>query len=414
MIWISLMLCKNIFVFLDGTWNDEKSNTNIFKMFKSYPGNSTYNNFKGKQFQITSLVKTQNEDKAIYLYGLGTSKNRLRNKIQGLTGYGIEEWVYVAYEFLVRNLKKNDVLRIFGFSRGATSARFLSNYLALYGISDKNLRYNRLQNSMLEPSFQSVLGWIPKITFLGLFDSVLAVSTAQETLHILRSQLRAKPDLSKRSFIDSLLKDIIQKVKPVWNQVSIAFKSKKLVHMSDTIGSNVLRCSHAVAINEYRTMFNYSAINLNNPNFSQVYFSGSHSDLGGSDKSSRSLIALDWMLDQGNLRNFFPGVFPASFNRLAAATIYPILDSYTEPMKGFETNSALEKFLLPVFYRKFERFDSMVHSSVIQLANFMNITLQDTKNRTVISPFLRLNKDYYSGNASVANFTQDLKEVLKL
>ena len=405
-IFMTLIFGKNVMLFYDGTGNSEDTSTNIYKMYDKYDGEIEVNGFVGR-FNTTSKIKRNKKDVVIYISGIATTDDETMKYVQGFTGYGIEGWVSVGYEFLVKEMEKDDVLRIFGFSRGATTARVLSHYLDEYGIHKANLAGSKLENTLLQPKNPSVKGWIPDIAFLGLFDSVTAVSTAQGTLSILKQQIR------KRSVLNDLMGNIKDATKILnkeaenfWQKVNVVFKSHKLIKYSDFLGKNVLKCSHAVAINEYRTMFNYSSIDLSNENFSQMYFIGSHSDIGGSRQIERSNIALQWMLDQGNLFEYFPGILPEGFNAVDSALKYPIYDSYADPLADSKTNRRTEQYLLPVFNRSFISFIDLVHTSVAPVATYLNITINQTRDRDAVASMLRLTSDFQNGNTSLSNVTK--------
>jgi uncharacterized protein (DUF2235 family) len=52
----------------------------------------------------------------------------------GVFGQGIDENIRLAYEWLIENYTEGDEIFIFGFSRGAYTARSLSGLIAIDGI----------------------------------------------------------------------------------------------------------------------------------------------------------------------------------------------------------------------------------------------------------------------------------------
>ena len=249
-----------------------------------------------------------------------------------------------------------DSLRVFGFSRGSETARVFSKYLNDFGISKINLESNRLQDTLLEPTKStSVKGWIPSVVFLGVFDTVRSVKTAEGTVGELIRQMHLK----KRAVFTAVhhrFSSIVEELK----EIGLALRAKKLIKYSDAIAPNTVHCAHAVAINEYRSLFNYSSIDLKNKRHSQIYFAGSHGDIGGGNIFKRSIIALDWILQQGNIRSFFPDILPAGFNAVQHALDYPIFDSYSEPLRNVEANSKADHFFVPVFYRNLQNFTQLL------------------------------------------------------
>src|ERR1700758_2089058 len=98
---------KRIALFLDGTWNNVSDNTNVWR--------------------LKSLCAKSPEQLVYYSAGVGTQfGERLSG---GMFGIGINEEVISAYEWLVEHYEQDAQLFIFGFSRGAFTARSLAGFL---------------------------------------------------------------------------------------------------------------------------------------------------------------------------------------------------------------------------------------------------------------------------------------------
>lgn len=99
---------KSIFIFMDGTTNDTKSDTNVSRLYR--------------------LIQSS-EDKQVaakYIQGVGTIENPefTSSWIFGLAlGQGMESRIKAGYDFLAKNYAPGDDIYIFGFSRGAHAAR---------------------------------------------------------------------------------------------------------------------------------------------------------------------------------------------------------------------------------------------------------------------------------------------------
>lgn len=107
---------KRLAIFLDGTWNEEGDNTSVWR--------------------LRSLCAPVDEKGArqliFYDTGVGTA---FGEKVRGgLYGFGIDEHVTKAYEWLVENYNDGDQIFIFGFSRGAFTARCLAGLVSICGI----------------------------------------------------------------------------------------------------------------------------------------------------------------------------------------------------------------------------------------------------------------------------------------
>jgi uncharacterized protein (DUF2235 family) len=117
-------MAKNIVICCDGTGNQfGEQNSNVAKLNKTLVCNSS---------QI-----------AYYHPGIGTmgGRNALTplakwwTRVIGLAfGYGISENIEDAYQFLMNEYEENDHLYVFGFSRGAYTARALCGMLHVVGL----------------------------------------------------------------------------------------------------------------------------------------------------------------------------------------------------------------------------------------------------------------------------------------
>jgi len=102
---------RSIALFLDGTWNTITSNTNVWR--------------------LKSLCKKDGSQLVYYSAGVGTQYGeKLRG---GMFGLGLDQEVIDAYEWLIQNYVTGDELFIFGFSRGAYTARSLSGLISKCG-----------------------------------------------------------------------------------------------------------------------------------------------------------------------------------------------------------------------------------------------------------------------------------------
>jgi len=107
---------KRLALFLDGTWNQVSDNTNIWR------------------FRALVLPASADgcEQRAYYSTGLGTKfGERIRG---GMFGQGIDTAITSAYEWLIDNYQAGDEIFIFGFSRGAYTARSLSGFVSKCGL----------------------------------------------------------------------------------------------------------------------------------------------------------------------------------------------------------------------------------------------------------------------------------------
>lgn len=227
----------------------------------------------------------------------------------GLTmGYGLDDNVLGAYRFLVENWEDGDRIYLFGFSRGAWTARVLAGFIHLIGLvrpSQLNICDNALatykraarDNKMpIAWHFARVIGArFPTIHFVGVWDTVASVLVPR----------------SDRMWVPSL---------------------ETLPYTETNPSVRIFR--HALALDERRSMFRVARWAQPQPfvpvrfrpeesqpqDVEQRWFSGVHSDIGGGyreDESALSKIPLIWMIDEaekaglrvteGNLAKFAHG-----------------------------------------------------------------------------------------------------------
>lgn len=102
---------KRLALFLDGTWNEVDSNTNVWRMKL-----------------LCAPASTDGKPQLTY-YEIGVN-----GVIGGSTGKGLDTNIRKAYEWLVENYNEGDEIFIFGFSRGAYTARSLAGLVANFGV----------------------------------------------------------------------------------------------------------------------------------------------------------------------------------------------------------------------------------------------------------------------------------------
>ena len=258
---------KRLVVCCDGTWNElSRFPTNVVKMAQAVKPFDSH--------QVTQIV--------YYQEGLGT---RWYDRVLGgAFGWGIDYNIRNAYEFLCFNYEPGDEIYLFGFSRGAYTARSLagmmycSGLLARQHIGKIQDAYDLYRHRTIRPSsdiaqqFRSQYGvhsngenQIP-ITLLGCWDTV--------------------GSLGVPNFI------------PLISQVI----NKKHQFHDTELNRKINAALHAVAIDERRKVFDVTPMNKSPKNLSQevhqVWFPGVHGCVGGGRLENCKLSdhALIWMI----------------------------------------------------------------------------------------------------------------------
>lgn len=263
---------KTLAVFFDGTWNSADQES---KDGRPCPTNIA------KLFQATLPIDGDGKPQIIhYIQGVGT--RRMERICGGGFGFGISDNIKEGYNFIVSNYVPGDQIYIFGFSRGAFSARSLAGMIRNVGILKRdhfflaNEAYDRYRdrNESWAPngndaaSFRANYTWGNEtITFLGVFDTVGALGAP---FGIVLSWLVDK--LFRCTFHNTQLSSIVQ------------------------------AAYHALAVDERRLPFAPTEMqpntNHNDKNFAQKWFPGVHSDVGGGyPETGLSDFPLQWMAD---------------------------------------------------------------------------------------------------------------------
>ncbi|MFG2577028.1 DUF2235 domain-containing protein [Streptomyces sp. NPDC048481] len=262
-------MAKRLVVCCDGTWNfaDQPSRTNVAKVALSVrPGSAA-----GK------------EQRVYYHSGVGTQRrDRLRG---GAFGAGLSRNVVDAYRFLVETYEPDDELFLFGFSRGAFTARSLAGLVRNSGILRRDhvdripeawaLYRDRVErpNGAAATLFRRSYARETEIRFIGVWDTVGALGIPV-------------PDAPS--------------LRPAVNR----FNCRWAFHNTE-VSSWVRAAFHALAVDEQRSAFR-PALWHRQPGaarqgqeLQQVWFAGVHCDVGGGyQQTGLSDIALLWMVDQ--------------------------------------------------------------------------------------------------------------------
>jgi uncharacterized protein (DUF2235 family) len=206
--------------------------------------------------------------------GIGTSFGTFWGKIAGLAfGHGLRADIADAYIFLMNHYRPGDRVFIFGFSRGAYTARVIAGMLKLYGLSMPG-------NDALVPYAVDMMWAISKIRDKDKADAYFRL--AEEY----KATLGAGP--CKPHFLG------------VWDTVnSVGWIGSPLALPYTRNNPDIAITRHAIAIDERRAFFRVNWFQeVGDANLKQVWFPGSHCDVGGGypeAESGLSKYALEWM-----------------------------------------------------------------------------------------------------------------------
>lgn len=301
---------KRLVVCCDGTWNtpEGKLVTNVVNLARA----------------IRPKARRGVEQVVFYDWGVGTEGGA--DKLTGgALGKGIDKNIQDAYRFLVHNYNPGDELFLFGFSRGAYTARSLVGLLRNSGLLTK--------------------------THAHLIPQAYAMYRS-----------RAKPDVkSARKFRATYSHSQTVNVKflGVWDTVGALgipvgilrrFNKKKYNFHDTRISGIVKHAYHALAIDEKREPFRPTIWKTKpgRKNSEQAWFAGVHSDVGGGyPDTGLSYKALVWMVqkaaacglsvDKGYMASLKMNNSPEKLHNSYTAK-YRLLGKYVRPIGRTNTD----------------------------------------------------------------------------
>jgi uncharacterized protein (DUF2235 family) len=262
---------KNIVFCADGTWNRPGktdtslvANTNVYKIFKA--------------------ILISSEQISSYDDGVGSDGTPIDKLAGGAIGEGLFQKIKDGYTFIAHNYKPGDQIYIFGFSRGAYTARSLAGLIAICGLPEPSkftrdavdsafqvYRARTNRDSMLEDLKQKYGNNTTnvEISMVGVWDTVGALGIPGDIFEGL--------DTNIYGFLDTSLHE------------------------------DVKYACHALSIDEKRAEFVPTLWNQQPEGgagrLDQVWFSGVHADVGGGYyESGLSSITLRWMIEKANSR----------------------------------------------------------------------------------------------------------------
>jgi uncharacterized protein (DUF2235 family) len=302
--------------------------------------------------QAISPIDKEGISQLIYYHpGVGTG-NWLDQKLGGGFGVGLSANVRSAYSFLADNFRYGDEIFIFGFSRGAFTARSLSGLVSLVGLLEKpDMEYfQKIYDIYRSRKYRDAL-------VRGTDEA--AIRTAFRTLF---------PEGEANGKNKQLL-DAINNSRPtnifflgVWDTVGSLGMPwpfswlggwKYKFHNTD-LSENIVYAYHALAIDERRRPFKPTLwTRTKRPAaarkqiLEQVWFVGCHSNIGGGyDDAGLSDTAFLWMASKAAAAAEEDGDRPLAFDE-------GYLAQKIEQARGRLIDSAAGKWrVLPKYIRR--------------------------------------------------------------
>jgi uncharacterized protein (DUF2235 family) len=287
-------MAKRIAFCSDGTWEGPQGNSNVYRLYKALTVSSD---------QVT-----------FYDDGVGADATGLDHLIQGAFGEGILQKIRDGYTKIAHVYEPGDDLYLFGFSRGAYTARSLGGFISVCGL--------------------------PSGSFT---DDCVTRAFAAYRDPTNRASLLA--GLASFSLANASIKMI-----GVWDTVgSLGIPAifggvdEKVYGFLDTgLHPNVKNAYHALAIDEKRAQFPatlWTSAPAPGQTIEQVWFSGCHGDVGGGIPSAGGVdagtrlsdITFGWMLGKAQALGLV--IDPAVAPQIALMPAKCALDAINESWK---------------------------------------------------------------------------------
>ncbi|EPT03844.1 hypothetical protein FOMPIDRAFT_98888 [Fomitopsis schrenkii] len=279
---------KRLIVCCDGTWQD-----------------GIVVNAKWKYTNVLRLARTiRHTDERLnpsihqivfYQSGIGSAHNLYSEVVDGTTGASLGNKVEEAYAFLAQNYQPGDEIYLFGFSRGAYTARTIASLIGDIGVLDRTEmdHFSDIFVSLQKRAKSTDPEEIQKL------DTFLARWTGPSAPGMVRAD-RGPGGFSVKCI-------------GVWETVgSVGLPEELAIHSEKTtsllgfrdkkLGPHVERAYHALALNEPRADFDcakFEQTDLGREKgqiLKQCWFTGCHSDVGGGyQQHDLADLTLTWM-----------------------------------------------------------------------------------------------------------------------
>ncbi len=288
---------KRIAICMDGTWQQlgQPRATNINLIARSIahqadgvpqiviytPGvGSTLNALKGRQSAVSAF------------------NIWLTSTIGGIFGEGLEDAILDTYLRLAFNYEPGDEIYIFGFSRGAFSARSLAALIGRCGIVRRRFAVKAGDAFKLYRDPRITPDSPEAVEFRTQFGKRLGSGDG-------RHDADFRPPIAYLGIFDT----VGQRGLPSMLGPLSALRNRKFAFHNTNLGAHVAAARHALAIDERRAAFpptlweNFDELNNRarqegRPNpYQQRWFAGGHGDVGGGNASTLSSFSLDWVVE---------------------------------------------------------------------------------------------------------------------
>jgi uncharacterized protein (DUF2235 family) len=254
-------MSKRIAFCADGTWDTSAKHTNVYKLYKA--------------------LTLGADQMPFYDEGVGADGNPISKVLGGAFGTGLWEKIMRGYSKIAHVYEADDEVFLFGFSRGAYTARSLAGMIAACGLPTKNFT-----DDLVKTAFSAYrekdnrAQWLDKLKNCDMYDAKIKMVGVWDTVGSLG----------------------IPSAVGLSDPIAYGF-------LDTSLSPKVLNAYHALAIDEKRAQFPptlWESQPVPGQTLEQVWFCGVHSDIGGGEPDdvlgnpSLSAITLSWMMNKAS------------------------------------------------------------------------------------------------------------------
>ncbi|MBR0847964.1 DUF2235 domain-containing protein [Bradyrhizobium diazoefficiens] len=318
---------RKLVLFADGTGNAfTKQESSVWRLYEA-------------------LDHTEPDQIAYYIKGVGTSGWAPLAALDGATGFGVPSNVRKLYRFLCWNWQEGDEIYIFGFSRGAFTARTLAAMVCSQGLMPAEIEGKRVSHAEMQRNVMTAWREYRRDT-VPLKKSLPTIWIARfirdVLLYLYRlicgypSYAEVRAAMNGRADVNIAFLGLFDTVEaygvPIEElRVAIDWAIWPISFRNHRPSQKIKHIAHALALDDERTTFHPLRIDQSHlaadQTVEEVWFAGVHSDIGGGyPESTLSFVPLAWMADRLGTRLRFQDGTIEHFREYQSA-IGPMHDS---------------------------------------------------------------------------------------
>ena len=253
-------ISKRIVLCTDGTWDNTANDTNVYK--------------------VSNSVLNTADQVAFYEDGVGANGTVIEKLAGGALGAGLFQKIKDGYTQVAHVYEPDDPIFLFGFSRGAYTARSIAGMIAICGLPTKNF-----DDTMVQTAFQAYRNPDQRDALLAQLNQNYAMYNAKITMLGVWDTVGSLGIPAIFGGVDSVIYGFLD----------------------TSLHPDVLHAYQALAIDERRVEFPptlWTSQPAPGQTLEQIWFAGVHCDVGGgyaddpSTETALSDITLGWMMSK--------------------------------------------------------------------------------------------------------------------